>query len=94
LGREDLLAQRLKRTGKLDIESGYGAFRTPEIATEEDRLALTEEVEGILHDQTPAGWWRGQWYGVDSIPSYVFTRNAIALISYLEMSAEEDGESR
>jgi hypothetical protein len=89
MGREKLLAQRLKRTGKLDIESGYGAFRTPEIATEEDRLALTEQVKAILDEQNPAGWWKGQRYGTEAITSSTFTRNAIKLIVYLEMSDEE-----
>ena len=94
LGRKDLLAQRLKRTGRPDIESGYGAFRTPQIATEKDCLALIGAVESILHEQNPAGWWPGQWYNVDAIPSYVFTRNAINLITYLDVSDEENENSR
>ena len=85
LGREGLLAQRLRRTGKLDIESGYGAFRTPAIETEKDRTILAQQVETILAQQQSEGWWSGECDGTTTISSSVFTRNAIELISYLQM---------
>lgn len=89
MGREKLLAQRLRRTGTLDVESGYGAFRTPEIATEEDHLALTEQVKTILDRQDPAGWWKGQRYGTEAITSPTFTRNAIRILTWLKLNAED-----
>jgi hypothetical protein len=84
----------LKHTGRLDIESGYGAFRTPEIETENDRLALTEQVKRILDEQNPAGWWRGKWYGTDAITSYTFTSNAIRIITWLEVNTDGTARSR
>lgn len=94
MGREKLLAQRLKRTGTLDIESGYGAFRTPEIETENDCLALTEQVKSIIDEQNPAGWWSGKWYGTDAITSYTFTSNTIRIITWLEANTDGKVNSR
>ena len=89
MGREKLLAQRLNRTGRHDIESGYIAFRTPEIVTEEDREALTRDVTRILKAQNAAGWWQGERYGVMTINSKVFTFNAIRLITWLEVNTDD-----
>lgn len=50
------MAQRLKRTGRWDIESGYDAFRTPAIEAQTDRLALVQQVNAILAQQHVKGW--------------------------------------
>ena len=82
-GREALLAERRTRTGSLDIESGYGAFRTPAIESEADRQALAAQVDRILREQKTDGWWQGDCDGVSTIDSNAFTRNAVRLLTYL-----------
>jgi hypothetical protein len=94
MGREKLLAQRMKYSGRHDIESGYMAFRVPLIESEEDRLALTEEVKRILGEQKEAGWWPGQWYGTDAITSSLFTKKAIKLITWLELNTNDKANPR
>ena len=86
-GKERLLAERLKRRGTLDIESGYGAFRTPAIETENDLSALEEQVDYILASQDPEGWWSGTCDGTRTISSAAFTRNMIRLLTYVSPSS-------
>lgn len=83
LGRMIFLEQRKARTGSLDIESGYDAFRTPVIESKDDQEALETRVQAILAAQEPAGWWRGECDGTPTIKSAAFTRNAVVLLTYL-----------
>jgi hypothetical protein len=93
-GRQGLLAQRVERTGRPDVESGYGAFRTPAIETAEDRLALAQEVKAILARQSAPGWWKGQCDGTPTISSSAFTRNTIRLLTCLQVSVGDRHSSR
>ena len=86
-GRKGLLAQRLEKTGSLDIESGYDAFRIPALETQADCLALVQQVDAILAEQHAKGWWRGERDGISTIKSRAFTLNTIRLLSYLQMSS-------
>ena len=86
-GRKGLLAQRLEKTGSLDIESGYDAFRIPALETQADCLVLVQQVDAILAQQHAKGWWRGECDGISTIKSSAFTRNTIRLVSYLRMSS-------
>ena len=46
-------------------------------------------MKAILDEQNPGGWWKGQQYGTEAISFSTFTRNAIRILTWLKLNAED-----